>query len=350
LFLLQQQQAQVTSLLASSPPLKKDAAAAIQHGLFVLAYNLCFFLTLIIKKKKIIQKIILIQSFLQIGEKKTRIVAIGGQQGGDLWASVEMFESETGTWTALPDMSSERGLGPASCVVGGSKIIVAGGRERGDGYLASAEVFDFETKKWTAIAPMREERSFFSGVLLDDGVTFLVTGGYNGAYLASCEQRDTTTMTWSAAPAMATARCKHCTVLYKKNAVVLGGHSATALCEEFDATARKWTTFPPLTQTRYDHGACVLNDEKIFVSGGWVNYSVSASVEVFDGVKWSVLDAVLSATRSDHACAVWEGKVVVLGGTKEGIEVFDEAEKKWRSDVIPKMSTPSRLNLTAVSF
>jgi hypothetical protein len=202
------------------------------------------------------------------------------------------------------------------------------------------------------ITPMSEKRRELSSVLLDDEVTFLVTGGYNGADLASCEQLDTRAMTWSAAPAMASARHLHCTVLYKKNAVVLGGLNSAylALCEEFDATARKWTSFPPLTQTRYRHGSCVVNNEKIFVCGGIVNGSHSTSVEVFDGVKWSVLDAAMSYTRRYHTCVVWEGKVVVLGGTRIGIEVFDEVEKKWRSDVIPKMSTPSRRYLTAVSF
>jgi hypothetical protein len=108
-----------------------------------------------------------------------------------------MFESETGAWTALPDMTTKRSYGPASCVVGGSKVIVAGGCDS-SGCLASAEVFDFETKKWTKIAPMREKRGGFSGVLLDDGATFLVTGGdrdASGDWLGSCEQLDTTTMT-----------------------------------------------------------------------------------------------------------------------------------------------------------
>ncbi len=278
-------------------------------------------------------------------KEKTRIVAIGGEYV----ATVEMFEGETGTWTALPDMSTKRS-GPASCVVGGSKIIVAGGYD-GSNRLNTAEVFVFETNKWTAIASMREKGTAFSGVLLDDDTTFLVTGGYNrGTSLASCEQLDTTTMTWSAAPTMATARASHCTVLYRRNTVVLGGDLYTALCEEFDATTRKWTSFPPLTMTRNLHGACVLNDEKIFVCGGYVNGPSSASVEVFDGVKWSVLEASLCATRRWHACVVWDGKVVVLGGDKQEIEIFDEAEKKWRRDVIPRMSTPRRDCLTAVSF
>ncbi len=79
--------------------------------------------------------------FKDAGEK-TRIVAVGGNG----LASVEMFESETGTWTALPDMTTMRGYEPASCVVGGTKIIVAGGHDNSD-YLDTAEVFDFATKK-----------------------------------------------------------------------------------------------------------------------------------------------------------------------------------------------------------
>jgi hypothetical protein len=93
---------------------------------------------------------------------------------------------------------------------------------------------------------------------------------------------------------MGTARGFHCTVLFKKKAVVLGGHFRSELeirppainspCEEFDPSTRKWSPFPPLTYSKCSgHGACVLNDEKIFVCDG-------ESVEMFDGV-WSVFGA-----------------------------------------------------------
>ncbi len=250
-------------------------------------------------------------------------------------------------------MTTER-TGSASCIVEDSKVIVAGGWD-GLGHLNTCEYLDLEAKggdrkKWIMIpSTMRETRSWFSGVILNDGVIFLVTGGYtNGARLASCEQLDTTTMTWSDAPAMANTRSNHCTVLYKKKAVVLGGKVSdhrSALCEQYSSSSKAWSRFPPLSHPRSGHGACILNDQ-IYVCGGYVSGALSSSVEVFDGIIWSVLGSPLSKLRWNHVCVVWEGKIVVLGGSEVDAEVFDEKEKKWRVDVIPR-TNERRADLTA---
>jgi hypothetical protein len=286
---------------------------------------------------------------------KTRIIAIGGLG----LSSVEMYESKIGRWTKLPDMRRTRG-GAAACIVG-SKVIVTGGWN--DGYLNTCEYLDLAAegnKKWVVIpSTMQEARGGCSGVVLDDGVTFLVSGGVNDDddddALSSCEQLDTVTMTWSDVPSMDSARSNHCTVLYKSKAVVIGGLDATsddlALCEEYDAANETWSAFPCLTSTRYWHGACVL-DDRIFVCGGYVDGSASDSVEVFDGVRWHVLDSSLSSPRWDPLCVVWEGKVVVLGGDgdkSQDVEVFDEVEKRWRSNIIPPL-TMKRRELCAISF
>ncbi len=151
---------------------------------------------------------------------------------------------------------------------------------------------------------------------------------------------------------MATSRHLHCTVLYRKRAVAIGGKSnatSLALCEQQDSATKKWTPFPSLPQTRFFHGACVLND-RIYVCGGVVNGTESTSIEVFDGEKWSMLETSLSEARKGHSCLVWEGKVVVFGGNKEDIEVYDEDEKRWRRDLIPKMSIARNQEWNAVSF
>jgi hypothetical protein len=233
-------------------------------------------------------------------------------------------------------------------------VVVAGGWFGGQDFN-STEYLDLEAEKggemkWTVIeSTMKEKRAGLSGVLLNDGVTFLVTGGNCGkSTFASCEQLDTTTMEWSDAPAMATARRQHCTVLYKKRAVVIGGQSIP-LCEEYDPTSNVWSSFPPLCQTRYEHGACVL-DCQIYVCGGKVNGSCSDSIEVFDGVKWSSFHLSLLSARSGLACVGWEGKLVALGGSQEEIEVYDEMESKWKVDLIPKPLIPERMKICAVSF
>jgi hypothetical protein len=141
-------------------------------------------------------------------------------------------------------------------------------------------------------------------------------------------------------------------VLYKSKAVVIGGMDANydglALCEEYDSSSRTWSPFPSLSLTRSWHGACVLDDH-IYVCGSYVDGSVSDSVEVFDGVRWNVLDTHLSKPRWNHVCVVWEGKSVVIGGSGEDVEVYDEDEKKWLTDIIPPLSM-KRIELSAVSF
>ncbi len=105
----------------------------------------------------------------------TRIIAIGGL----CFSSVGMYESEAGRWTSLPDMKIKR-RGASSCVVG-SKVIVAGGSSY-DEYLNTCEHLDLDAENgdmhWVVYeSTMKEARHYCSGVLLDDGVTFLVTGG-----------------------------------------------------------------------------------------------------------------------------------------------------------------------------
>ncbi len=282
---------------------------------------------------------------------KTRIIAIGG----DGLSAIEMYERKTGRWTALPDMTSKRRC--AAACIAGRKVIVAGG-ESDSMNLNTAEYLDLDGREgWVIMSSvMKEARAWFHGVLLDDGVTFLVTGGEAGeGTLSSCEQLNTTTMTWSDAPSMASARQDHSSVLYKKKAMVLGGRDINyddlALCEAYHPRAKTWSPFPPLTQTRCLHVACVLND-RIYVCGGVVSGSWSDRCEVFDGEKWFELfssDSSSFEIRAFHACVVWEGKVVVLGGDKESIDVYDEVENKWSLGVIPNMST-YREYLTAVSF
>jgi hypothetical protein len=298
----------------------------------------------------------------------TRIVAFGIKS--------TIFERGTGRWTALPDMLTSWSASPALCLVG-NKVILAGGWSGDkDDYPTAVEYLDLdvdvEEMKWAVVPTnLQFSRCSWSGVVLDDGVTFLVTGGeFECEVTESCEQLDTTTMTWSNAPSMANARYKHQTVLYKKKAVVIGGRKRyekdekydeytgkdddddLLLCEEYDTTSqsKKWSPFPSLIHRRFGHGACVL-DDRIYVCGGQVNFDLVAtiaSVEMFDGMKWSVLDSSLSVPRSGHACVVWGGKIAVLGGGQEKVEVYNKTKRKWEFDVIPNMPCDTYLN--AVSF
>ena len=93
-------------------------------------------------------------------------------------------------------------------------------------------------------------RSFTSGILLPDSDTFLVTGGYDGNHLSSCEKLDIAANTWSSAGNFSLGpREGHASVLFNNSVVVLGGSmvdgSGTNTCEQYDHVSDTWSsTFP----------------------------------------------------------------------------------------------------------
>ena len=75
-----------------------------------------------------------------------------------------------------------------------------------------------------------------------------------------------------------------------------------------------------------------------------------SNLEVFDGSAWKNLSKMPQARQYCGAVAL-SGKLVVLGGYRESIDVFDPATSAVFSNSIPEMKTnPNRWGLAAVSF
>lgn len=178
----------------------------------------------------------------------TRIFVTGGLFCGNscggvsVASSVEVYDTTSGTWTAMADMSSDRAYHAAVAV--GTRIYVMGGQDNNDNVLRSAEVYDTETSVWGRIQPMGTARYQVAAAAIRTRI--YVAGGSDGPVFASAEMYDTDSGVWSDIAPMDAARHNHNMVAVRVCGPCEDGW-AGELCNE-------WTLPTPrgVTQALYD--------------------------------------------------------------------------------------------------
>jgi Kelch motif/Galactose oxidase, central domain len=111
-----------------------------------------------------------------------RVIVIGGNSRGDVGtvlATAEIYDPETGTWTATGDMTAPRHKLAAVALADG-RVLVVGGSNQQDafGQYKTAEIYDPASRTFAPTGDMAARRYKISGsvVRLDDG-RVLVAGG-----------------------------------------------------------------------------------------------------------------------------------------------------------------------------
>ncbi len=113
--------------------------------------------------------------------------------------------------------------------------------------------------------------------------------------------------------------------------------------------SNSWSSFPSFSTARREFGAAVVLD-KIYIAGGDSSGSALSSVEVYSGTSWSFLPSSLAQTRRYCAAVAFQNKLVVLGGDRTAIEVFDPVTSTWNATFPAMKTSPSRTQPAAVSF
>ncbi|MEQ8764208.1 MAG: hypothetical protein RL885_09790 [Planctomycetota bacterium] len=274
------------------------------------------------------------------GDKDALIV--GGVDGGQTpLASAEILTGEDRVFAATGSLLVAR-YGHAAVRLQDGRILVIGGASAFGSTLAqiasaaenSTEIYDPNTGTFSAGPNLAEPRFLPTATLLADG-RVLVTGGLSNsggtpALSATAEIFDPNTGTFGVTIAFGAARFAHQAVLLASGDVLIAGGwasgatspSSTGACELFDSNTDTFASTGSLNADRAFFGAVRLPmSGKVLVlgggQGGVTGASPTATIELFDpntGL-WTTSAGQLSAGRlyavtSDQG----HGKVLVSGG------------------------------------
>ena len=271
-----------------------------------------------------------------------KVLVAGGSNGSDRLASAEQYDPRGGTWTPTESMANHAGIGYTSTLLLDGKVLVAGGHSDGK-YLASAlaELYDPNTGIWTATASMGAAREGHTATLLANGKV-LVAGGYNNPEaLASAELYDPGAGTWTATGSLGTARYSHSATLLRDSKVLVAGGGTPPMtsagdaldsAELYDPGSGTWTaTGTMVSRFSNQPAGTLLPNGTVLVAGD--------PPELYDpGTgSWTATGGPAMSWWYGPAVLLIDGRVLVLGAATPGQEaptvtaaaVFDPVTASW---------------------
>jgi N-acetylneuraminic acid mutarotase len=191
-----------------------------------------------------------------------------------LLASATNVQAQESTWRRTGSLGAVRDRHTATLLANGKVLVVGGSinfmntccRKTG-----SAELYDLETGQWSATGSLSTPRLSHVAVRLANG-RVLVAGGYGDpsfTRLTTAEIYDPDTGAWSAAGDLSVARANHMvTLLADGRVLVTGGSLGGSSAELYDPATGAWSSAGTMNLARYYHTATLLANGKVLVAAG----------------------------------------------------------------------------------
>ena len=277
-----------------------------------------------------------------------KILVTGGFDGTVESPTAEIYDPATGIWTATGAMGRGRKYHTATRL-GDGKVLIAGGivaTNVGNGRIA--EIYDPLLGTFTSMpvtpssALMSAPRYKHTASVLNDGVTVVLTGGFDPAVQGTTEvftyvAASPTTSSWAAGPALAKSRYEHAASLLTGNRKILltGGYGQglnTAEICDFSLATPACATTTSMSTSRASHTSTLLANGNVLVIGGNDGSQILKTIELFDPgtVLWTTHAKVMLTARAGHSSTLMSnGRVLISGANNQVSGVTTATAELW---------------------
>ena len=184
---------------------------------------------------------------------------------------------------------------------------------------------------------MNKERRFAKSIVFKGDIYVFYGRDMNYKRIFTIEKYSPLDDCWSNVTDMYDDRNGYCMCSFMDKIYIMGGYvyGGADYSLQFDPNCtgiNKWKEVAGMNQARYqvrEHAACAVFEGKIVVSGGSDNpYNFLNTVESYDviGNEWSPMPNMIN-TAVFHSMFVVKNKLFVFGTTKHRCEVYDNASK-----------------------
>ncbi|QIB68396.1 hypothetical protein Ami103574_03275 [Aminipila butyrica] len=271
---------------------------------------------------------------------RNKIYAIGGANDSGNLAAVEIYDTQTDTWTTGKSMPTAR-EGAASSVVG-NKIYVMGGVSiigTNPRIIETVEIYDTETDTWTTGKSMPTARSLLTSSVVGNKI-YAIGGGNNSQRLSTVEIYDTQTDTWTIGKSMPAVRYCLTSSAVGNKIYAIGGHDRLNLVDRveiYDTQTDIWTPGKSIPTVSFYLASAVVNGT-IYVMGGYGEGAILDSVYLLD---------VNSIGTTTLAALLNEGETVQLSTS---YNLANNANYTWSSTNEAVATVDGNGKVTAVAI